>query len=487
MRRAASGSPRASVRTRIRLSARRVRPSLREGLPAEGLAAPSRDVRSEDREVDADRRPASRRTISISPTTDNTLWFSGGGLSDVVGWLDIEEVRPRPDEAKAQGWTPLIIDTNGNGKRDAFVEPNEPVDPTKDKRFIAAFYGVAEPGGRFDVGQSMARLLARRSARLHPRVAPGPIRQDGADRRSIEPPEGNGARAAWTSTTDGVVWTALASGHLASFDRRKCKGPLNGPQAATGKHCPEGWKLYRMPGPQFKGLASSGSGQPRVLCLGRPVDTLGLGKNIPIARQQRDSLFALVNGKLVTCACRIRWASSPRASTAASTIRTAAGRARACGPRRARAPCSITKAAREPPEGLQGAGAARPAGEVTPERALAHRRRASFRETCHEGSARAARSAFVCVSRACAGDDRARDRRLAARGARRRALLPLREPDLRRGLGGEHQGAAAPHHHLDGGLREASPRPCGAEQGHRPHSRCAARPTSRSAPSKACA
>src|SRR5207249_9590285 len=51
--------------------------------------------------------------------------------------------------------------------------------------------------------------------------------------------------------TDGVVWTPLASGHIASFDRRKCKGPLNGPEAASGKLCPEGWTLYRMTGPQL--------------------------------------------------------------------------------------------------------------------------------------------------------------------------------------------------------------------------------------------
>ena len=44
----------------------------------------------------------------------------------------------------------------------------------------------------------------------------------------------------------GVVWTVTSSGHFASFDRRKCKDPLNGP-AATGQHCPEGWTLYPMP------------------------------------------------------------------------------------------------------------------------------------------------------------------------------------------------------------------------------------------------
>ena len=54
-------------------------------------------------------------------------------------------------------------------------------------------------------------------------------------------------------TSDGVVWAALASGHLASFDRRLCKGPLNGPIAADAqKACPEGWKLYQLPGPSSK-------------------------------------------------------------------------------------------------------------------------------------------------------------------------------------------------------------------------------------------
>ena len=54
---------------------------------------------------------------------------------------------------------------------------------------------------------------------------------------------------------NGVVWTPLASGHLASFDRRKCEGPLNGP-TATGQHCPEGWTFYQEPIPQFQGVTS---------------------------------------------------------------------------------------------------------------------------------------------------------------------------------------------------------------------------------------
>ena len=33
------------------------------------------------------------------------------------------------DAAKSQGWTALVLDTNGNGKRDAYTEPDAPADP----------------------------------------------------------------------------------------------------------------------------------------------------------------------------------------------------------------------------------------------------------------------------------------------------------------------------------------------------------------------
>ena len=35
-----------------------------------------------------------------------------------------------------------MLDTNGNGKRDEYVEPNQPVDPAKDKRIAGGFYAV---------------------------------------------------------------------------------------------------------------------------------------------------------------------------------------------------------------------------------------------------------------------------------------------------------------------------------------------------------
>ena len=71
--------------------------------------------------------------LMFAEDANNTLWTSGGG--QVVGWLNTKMFDETGDEEKSQGWTALIMDTNGNGKRDAYVEPNQPVDPTKDKRY----------------------------------------------------------------------------------------------------------------------------------------------------------------------------------------------------------------------------------------------------------------------------------------------------------------------------------------------------------------
>jgi hypothetical protein len=43
------------------------------------------------------------------------------------------------DEVKSQGWTPFILDTNGNDQRDEYTEPNQPLDPNKDRRINVAF------------------------------------------------------------------------------------------------------------------------------------------------------------------------------------------------------------------------------------------------------------------------------------------------------------------------------------------------------------
>ena len=67
--------------------------------------------------------------LMFAEDANNTLWTSSGGGGGAVGWLNTKMFEETGDEVKSQGWTPLILDTNGNGKRDAWVEPNQPVDP----------------------------------------------------------------------------------------------------------------------------------------------------------------------------------------------------------------------------------------------------------------------------------------------------------------------------------------------------------------------
>jgi len=229
---------------------------------------------------------------------NNTLWTSGGG--PVVGWLNRKMFDETGDEQKSQGWTALILDTNGNGKRDAYVEPDQPVDPARDKRINAPFYGVSPAPD----GSVWGSMLGFPGAVM--RLTPGPNPPATALAEIFEVPwddpkaSGRGfSPRGFDVDRNGVAWVALASGHLASFDRRKCKGPLNGP-TATGKHCPEGWTLYPEPLPQMKGVDEPGSAEASYYTWVDQFDTLGLGANTPIdTGNGSEGLLALKDGKWV--------------------------------------------------------------------------------------------------------------------------------------------------------------------------------------------
>ena len=236
--------------------------------------------------------------LVFAEDANHTLWTSAGGpASGVVGWLNRKMFEETGDEQKSQGWTPLILDTNGNGKRDEWVEPDQPVDPTKDKRVVAAYYGVAVSpvdGSIWGSSQGFPSSVVR--------LNPGPNPSETALAEIYEVPLDAGAYGIRGMDIDrnGVVWSSLSSGHLASFDRRKCKGPLNGPNA-TGKHCPEGWALYQLPGPQFESLTEPGSVEASYYTWVDQFDTFGLGKDIPIATGNlNDGMLALVDGKFIT-------------------------------------------------------------------------------------------------------------------------------------------------------------------------------------------
>ncbi len=236
--------------------------------------------------------------LMFAEDANNTLWTSGGG--QVVGWLNTKMFEETGDEAKSQGWTALVIDTNGNGKRDAYVEPNEPVDPAKDKRYGAAFYAVAPApdgsiwGSVLGFPGSVVRIVpgSNPPETTLAEVYELPFANEKAQIQGFSPRGGDVDR-------NGVYWSALASGHMASFDRRKCKGPLNGP-TATGQHCPEGWTLYAEPLPQLKGVTDNGSAEGSYYTWVDQFDTSGLGANTPIdTGNASEGLLALKDGKWV--------------------------------------------------------------------------------------------------------------------------------------------------------------------------------------------
>ena len=244
----------------------------------------------------------SSQHLMFAEDANSTLWFSNPG-GEVVGWLNTKMYDQTHDAEKSQGWVPMILDTNGNGKRDDYVNPGDPADPTKDTRIKAGFYGINP--SPVD-GSVWGSVLGFPGAIVRLNLGSDPAKTALAEIYQVPwnnpkaPVQGYSPRG-MDIDRNGVVWTVLGSGHLASFDRRKCKGPLNGP-TATGQHCPEGWTLYRTPGPSFADVPDMGSADANYYNWVDQFDTLGMGKNVPIVTgNEMDALEALdpATGKFV--------------------------------------------------------------------------------------------------------------------------------------------------------------------------------------------
>ncbi|OFV91690.1 MAG: hypothetical protein A3H95_01830 [Acidobacteria bacterium RIFCSPLOWO2_02_FULL_64_15] len=233
--------------------------------------------------------------LVFAEDANNTLWTSSGGGGGVVGWLNRKMFDETRDEVKSQGWTALILDNNANGKRDAYTQPNEPADAMLDRRINQAFYGVTVSpvdGSVWGTSLGFPGSIVRLSPGSNPPETALAERYELPWDNPGAPVQGFGPRGL-DIDRNGVVWVPIASGHLASFDRRKCRGALNGP-TATGQHCPEGWTLYPSPGPNFKNVTDSGSADSHYYDWVDQFDTFGLGRNVPIATGNgSDSLLAL--------------------------------------------------------------------------------------------------------------------------------------------------------------------------------------------------
>jgi hypothetical protein len=220
---------------------------------------------------------------------NNTLWTSGGG--PVVGWLDTKVFDETGDAEKAQGWAPFVLDTNGDGKLDDYTKAGQPMDPNKDMQIAGSGTYAVMPNPADGSVWFTFNVFAGRS---------GIVRFDPKTKLSefyAIPKPGFGPRGG-DIDSKGVVWVSLASGHLGSFDRSKCKGPLNGPKA-TGDQCPEGWSFYKYPGPGFAGIGDN-SAEASYYSWVDQHDAVGLGKDVPISTgNENDGFDALVDGKMI--------------------------------------------------------------------------------------------------------------------------------------------------------------------------------------------
>lgn len=226
--------------------------------------------------------------LQFAEDEDNTLWTSGPG-DEVIGWFNTRLFDETGDAEAAVGWSPFILDTNGNGVRDEWVEPNEPVKPELDKRISANLYAIMPNPADGSIWGS-TNAYPGTIVRYDPK--------SGLGETFNVPLPGFSSRGA-DIDRNGVIWVALASGHLGEFDRRKCTGPLNGPEA-LGDHCPEGWSFHQLPGPGFAGLPEHKVESSYYAWVDQH-NTLGLGENVPMAiGNLSDGVHALVDGEFIT-------------------------------------------------------------------------------------------------------------------------------------------------------------------------------------------
>jgi hypothetical protein len=222
---------------------------------------------------------------------DNALFFGAG---NAIGWISATVLDKGQSEEAAQGWCPGVLDTNGDGRiTRGWTEPNQPVDPTKDHRINFGTYSIS--AGPTDhsiwasgIGGTTTQLV---------RLERGPKPPETCKAEVFMPPNKDQYRGegGLEVDTQGVVWTTWrGTDQLTSFDRRKCKGPLNGPKA-TGDHCPEGWTVYRSKEPTMQN--SPYAANLNYLIAVDRHDVAGLGKDTAISYAlNSDELLAIAPG-----------------------------------------------------------------------------------------------------------------------------------------------------------------------------------------------
>ena len=189
----------------------------------------------------------------------------------------------------------MILDTNGNGKRDEYVEPKQPVDPKKDKRIVAGFYAVMPN----PVDGSVWGTSATNPGAVV-RLMPGSNPNETALTEIYNVPlPGFGPRGG-DIDKQGVVWVSLASGHLGQLRPAQVQRSA---QRAEGHRRSLSRRLdvsINIPVPAFKGLGDNSAESSYYTWVDQH-NTFGLGDDVPMSTGNlNDGLIAYKDGKMIT-------------------------------------------------------------------------------------------------------------------------------------------------------------------------------------------
>jgi hypothetical protein len=223
--------------------------------------------------------------VRFGSDPDRTIYANSRG-ADVLGWVKTKMLEETGDESKSQGWCRGYYDINSDGKIEKDID--KPIDMPRP-------YSVIPNPIDGSIWGAVPAPMPGKIVRIDPKTCIGEAYEPPFDMKNLGPTGVGYTPRGIDIDSRGIIWTALAgSGHLASFDRSKCK-ILSGPEAVDGQHCKEGWTLYPAPGPRFKGVTDEIAVDYHYYNFVDQFDTLGLGKDIPIANGTgSDSLRVLI-------------------------------------------------------------------------------------------------------------------------------------------------------------------------------------------------
>lgn len=220
--------------------------------------------------------------VVFAADKDETIYMDGI-RSETIGWVKTRVLDATGDLSASQGWCGAYFDINGNGKFD------EGIDQRINMRGV---YSVAPSTVDSSVWGAIPGVPGR-IVRIDPKTCATEV---------FEPPFNNPKEPDVLAfsprgidiDSNGIIWSALGSGHMASFDRRKCAA-VTGQALTDAQRCPEGWTLYPSPGPRFKsGVTDNIAVDHHYFNWVDRFNTLGMGNNIPMADGTgSDSLLAL--------------------------------------------------------------------------------------------------------------------------------------------------------------------------------------------------